>query len=129
MGTKCAPLIADLFSFCYKRDFMMSLSDDTQAEVIEAINPTSRYLDAFLNIDNPYFEGMVSQIYPAKLQLNKANISDTKALFLDLFRLKPMTNAMILISTLLIFHFRQRCPPYHFLWCLHLSTYLLCYGV
>ena len=129
MGTKCAPLIADLFSFCYKRDFMMSLSDDTQAEVIEAISSTSRYLDAFLKIDNPYFEGMVSQIYPAELQLNKANISDTKALFLDLFRLKPMTNAMILISTLLIFHFRRRCPPYHFLWCLHLSTYLLCYGV
>ena len=27
---------------------------------------------------------MVSQIYPSELQLNKANTSDTKALFLDL---------------------------------------------
>ena len=27
---------------------------------------------------------MVSQIYPSELQLNKANISDTEALFLDL---------------------------------------------
>ena len=27
---------------------------------------------------------MVSQIYPSELQLNKANISDTKAAFLDL---------------------------------------------
>ena len=38
MGTNRAPLIADLFLFCYERDFMMSLSDDTQADVIEAIN-------------------------------------------------------------------------------------------
>ena len=24
MGTNCAPLVADLFLFCYERDFMMS---------------------------------------------------------------------------------------------------------
>ena len=43
-----------------------------------------RYLDDLLNIDNPYFEGMVNQIYPPELQLNKANTSDTEAPFLDL---------------------------------------------
>ena len=37
-----------------------------------------------LNIDNPYFEGMVNQIHPPELQLNKANTSDTDAPFLDL---------------------------------------------
>ena len=37
-----------------------------------------------MNIDNPYFEGMVNQIYPPELQLNKANITDTEAPFLDL---------------------------------------------
>ena len=42
------------------------------------------YLDDLLNIDNPCFEGMVNQIYPPKLQLNKANTSDTEAPFLDL---------------------------------------------
>ena len=31
MGTNCAPLVADLFLLCYERDFMMSLSDDKQA--------------------------------------------------------------------------------------------------
>ena len=30
----------------------------------------SRYLDHLLNIDNPYFEGMVNQIYPPELQLD-----------------------------------------------------------
>ena len=61
---------------------MMSLSDDKQADVIDAINTTSRYLDYILNIDNVYFDNMVSQIYPSELQLN--NVSDTEAAFLDL---------------------------------------------
>ena len=84
MGTNCAPLVADLFLYCYERDFMDSLNHDNQADVIQAYNSTSRYLDDLLNIDNPYFEGMVEQIYPPELQLNKANNTDTEAPFLDL---------------------------------------------
>ena len=61
---------------------MTSLSDVKQAEIIEAFKSTSRYLDDLLNIDNPYFEGMVNRIYPPELQLNKANTSDTEAPFL-----------------------------------------------
>ena len=83
MGTICAPLVADLFLFCYEREFMKDLSSDNQADVIKVFNSTSRYLDDILNIDNPYFEGMVNQIYPSELQLNKANTSDTEAPFLD----------------------------------------------
>ena len=84
MGTNCAPLVAYLFLFCYERDFMLSLSDNNQTDIIEAFNSTSRYLDDLLNIDNPYFEQMVGQIFPTELQLNKANSSDTEAPFLDL---------------------------------------------
>ena len=84
MGTNCALLIADLFLFCYERDFITSLSYYEEAETIQAFNSTSRYLDDLANIDNPYFEGVVGHIYPPELQLNKANASDTEALFLDL---------------------------------------------
>ena len=63
---------------------MYSLNHDNQADLIEAFNPTSRYLDGLLNIDNPYFGCMVNQIYPPELQLNKANISDTEAPISDL---------------------------------------------
>ena len=80
MGTNCAPLVADLFLFCYERDFMLSLSEDNQSDVIEA----SRYLDDLVNIDNNFFDSMVNRIYPSELQLNKANVSDTEAAFLDL---------------------------------------------
>ena len=84
MGTNSAPLVADLFLFCYERDFMMSLSDDKQADVIDAFNTTSRYLDDILNINKVSFDNIVSQISPSDLQLNKANTSDTEAAFLNL---------------------------------------------
>ena len=78
LGSNCAPLVADLFLFCYERDFMK------RYDMIDAFNSTSRYLDDLLNIDNIDFKHMVHRIYPAELQLNKANASDTEAAFLDL---------------------------------------------
>ena len=84
MGTNRAPLLADLFIFWYESYFLTSLSDDNKADIIEAFNSTSRYLDDLLNIDNLFFEGMVNQVYPPELQSNKANTSDTEAPFLDL---------------------------------------------
>ena len=44
MGTNCAPLVADLFLFCYERDVMTSLPDVKQSEIIEAFNSTSTYM-------------------------------------------------------------------------------------
>ena len=93
MGTYHAPLVADLFLFCYERDFMLSLSDNNQTDIVEAFNSTSRYLDDLHNIDNPYSEQMVGQIYPTELQLSKANSSDTETPFLDLNL--SITNGMV----------------------------------
>ena len=63
MGTNCAPLVAESFLFCYEWVFMMSLSDDKQADIIDAFNTTSRYLDNILNIKSIFFDNMASQIY------------------------------------------------------------------
>ena len=41
MGTNCVPLVADLCLFCYERDFMLSLSDNYQTDIIEALTPSS----------------------------------------------------------------------------------------
>ena len=76
-GTNCAPLVADLFLFCYEKAFMLSLSKDNQSDAIEAFNSISGYLDDLLNIDNSFFDSMVNRIYPSELQLNMANVSDT----------------------------------------------------
>ena len=72
MGTDCAPLEADLFLFYCGRDFLLSLSEDNQSDVIAAFNSTSRYLDDLLNTDNNFFDSTVNRIYPSELQLNKA---------------------------------------------------------
>ena len=55
---------------------MKSLTKEKRYGIIDAFNSTSRYLDNLLN--------MVHRIYPAELQLKKANASDTEAAFLDL---------------------------------------------
>ena len=44
MCTNCAPLVADLLLFRYERDFMMSLSDDKQTDIIGASDTASRCL-------------------------------------------------------------------------------------
>ena len=82
-GTYRAPLVTDLFLFCLEGDFMLSLSDSNQADVIEAFNSASRYLDALFNTDNP-FEQIVSQIYSTELPLDKVTSFDTEAPLLDL---------------------------------------------
>ena len=81
MGTNCATLVSDLCLFCSE---MKSLTKEKRCILIDAFNSISRYLDDLLNIDNIHFEHMVHRIYPAELQLNKANASDTEAAFLDL---------------------------------------------
>ena len=45
----------------------------------DAFNSTSSYLD-----DNIHIEQTVHRIYPAELQLNKDNASDSEAALLDL---------------------------------------------
>ena len=88
------------------REISWSLSHaKNQADIIEAFNSTSRYLDDLLNIDNIYFDQMVDRIYPTELQLNRAYSSHTEAPFLDLnlcisngtFQPKFMVNETILI--------------------------------
>ena len=69
--------------FFYERDFILSLSDNNQAGVIEAFNSNSRYLDDLFDIDHPYFKQIVCQLYLTELQLNKATSLDTEASFID----------------------------------------------
>ena len=60
---------------------MMSLSDDKQADVINAFNTTSRYLDDIININHVNFDNIVSKIYPSELQLKV-----TRSAIMNIFR-------------------------------------------
>ena len=84
MGTNCAPLIADLFLYCFERDFMHDLHKSKRYDLIDMFNDTSRYLHDFFTIDDPEFAKYIPDIYPAELQLNKANTSEKETSILDL---------------------------------------------
>ena len=71
---------------------MKSLSRKNQADIIEAFNSTSRYIDNCLNIDNVYFDQTVDRICPTVLQLNKA---DTEVPFLDLNLCTCISNGIV----------------------------------
>ena len=82
MGTNCAPLVADLFLFCYKRDFMKNLSSDNQADVIKAFNLTSRYVDDFNTRNKCLTAKLLKQGYRYhKLRKAFFKFSDTMNLF------------------------------------------------
>ena len=108
---------------------MLSLSDNNQTDIIEAFNSTSRYLD----IDNPYFERILGQIYPAELHLNKTNSSDTEAPFLDLNL--SITNGIVsskIYDKQDDFNFEIINFPFSslpFLWHIYFSAYLFCKNV
>ena len=62
MGTNCAPLIANLFLYCYERYFMSNLQKSKRFDLIDKFNDTSRYLDDILTIDNPAFAEHIPDI-------------------------------------------------------------------
>ena len=109
MGTYCAPLVAELFLLCYERNFMMSLSDDKQADIFDAFNTTSGFFDDILNINNIYFDNMVNQIYFKSFNLIKPIPLIPRSRFCPfltiLFLPRFMINLAILILKLSISHF------------------------
>ena len=76
MVTNCALLVADFFLFCYERDFMLSLSDNNQTDIIEAFNSTKIGLKTLLQqgISEPIFYGDL--VYKFKRIVGKPNFSD-----------------------------------------------------
>ena len=102
-------------------------------DIIEAFNTTSIYLDYFLNIDNPYFEGKVN-LYPPELRLNKANTSDNETPFLDLHL--SVCNGFVSSKIydkrndfdfdIVNFLFGWRCSTSSPLWRVYVSIYKIC---
>ena len=65
MSTNCAPLIADLFLYCYERDFMSNLQKSKRFDLIDKFNDASRYLNDILT--NIYNGNIFPSLNPAKI--------------------------------------------------------------
>ena len=63
IGTNCPPLIADLFLYCYEKDFMSNLQKSKRFDLIYKFNDTSRYHDDIFTIDNSAFADYIPDIY------------------------------------------------------------------
>ena len=84
MGTKCAPLLADIFLYSYEAEFIQSLLSTGKKKIASQFNFTYRYIDDVLSINNPDFEKYLGQMYPAELEIKDTTESNTSASYLDL---------------------------------------------
>ena len=84
MGTKCAPLLADIFLYSYEAEFIQSLLSAGKKRLASQFNFTYRYIDDVLSINNPDFKNYLSQMYPPELEIKDTTESNTSASYLDL---------------------------------------------
>ena len=114
MGTNCAPLLADLILYFYESEFLDNMIRGGHRKLARSFNLCYQYIDDLIVFNNKKFGDYVKEIYPSQLTVEKANTSDDLANYLDLtfiiesnnrlYTPSSMTNVMILISTLSIFH-------------------------
>ena len=80
-------LVIDGNRWCKRKSVECNALKEWKLSILSVVDKRIKfksYSYDLLNIENPYFGGMVNQIYPPELQLNKANTSDSEAPFLDL---------------------------------------------
>ena len=112
IGTNCAPLLADLFLYSYENEFLDKIIRNGHRRLARSFNLCYRYIDDLIVFKK--FLDYLKEIYPSQLTVMKANKSDHLTDYFDLtvimtvdasFPQGYMTDVMILISTLSIFHF------------------------
>ena len=85
MGTNCALLLADLFSYSYESEFLQKLIKDKKIHEARAFNFTYRYIDEVLSINNSRFAEFLPLIYPPELEAKETTDTASSATFLDLY--------------------------------------------
>ena len=126
MGTNCAPLLADFFLYSYESECLDNMIRGGHRKLARSFSLCYRYIDDLIFFNNKKFGDYVKEIYPSQLIVEKVKTSDDLANYLDLtflqratidFTPSSMTNVIILISTLSIFHSFQAIS--------HLSLHML----
>ena len=84
MGTKCAPLLADLFLYSYEADFIQGLLQKNEKKLARSFNFTFRYIDDVLTLNDARFGDFLDRIYPIELEIKDTTDTDRSASYLDL---------------------------------------------
>ena len=81
MGTNCVPLLANVFLYSYKAEFIVCALN---GKLASRFNLSYRYIDDVLSINNHEFEYYLGQMYPVELDIKDTIESITSASYLDL---------------------------------------------
>ena len=84
MGTNCAPLLADLFLYCYENEFLDKLIKEGKRKLARKFNLSYRYIDDFMSFNNKRFKEFISDIYPKELTFSETTESTSVPSDLDL---------------------------------------------
>ena len=87
MGTKCAPLLADLFLCSYENEFLDKLIKEGKRKLARKINLSYRYINAT-------FKEFMSDIYPKELTISETTESTSIASYFDLLFIRDKNNIM-----------------------------------
>ena len=92
MGTNCAPLLADLFLYCYENEFLDKLIMEGKRKLARKFNLSYRYIDDLFSFNNNRFKEFISDIYPKELTISETTKSTSVASYLDLLFIRDNTN-------------------------------------
>jgi hypothetical protein len=83
MGTNCVHLLADLFLYSYKADFIQGILKKNGKKLARSLNFTFRYIDDILSLNNSMFGDFVDRIYPIDLEIKDTTDTDMSASYLN----------------------------------------------
>jgi len=83
MGSNCVPLLADLFLYSYKADFIQRLLMKHKKKLTRSINFTFCYIDDILSINSSRFGNFVDRIHPIELEIMDTTDTDRYHSYLD----------------------------------------------
>ena len=83
MRTNCAPLLADLFLYSSKNEFLDNMIRSGHRRLARSFNLCYRYIDDLIVFNNKFLD-YLKEICPSQLTVEKANKSDHLADYLDL---------------------------------------------
>ena len=85
MGTNCGPLLADLFLYSYKAEFIQVLVQKGKKKLAQSFNSSFRYIDDVLSLNNNRFSIHLHLIYPSELEIKDTTDTDKSVSYLDPF--------------------------------------------
>ena len=92
MGTNCAPLLADLFLYSYKNEFLDKLIKEGKRKLARKFNLSCRYIDDLISFNNKRFKEFISDNYPKELTVSETTESTSIASYLDLLFIQDKSN-------------------------------------